>query len=76
MARNPKSIGEMISTITFFGVAVACALQALSFYEKEFFIRSYVSMFACLLCILGGLRFVIANLFYNLSKRKRKWLPE
>jgi len=72
MARNPKSIGEMISTITFFGVAVACALQALSFYEKEFFIRSYVSMFACLLCILGGLRFVIANLFYNLSKRKRK----
>ena len=27
-------------------------------------------MFACLLCILGGLRFVIANLFYNLSKEK------
>ena len=27
MARNPKSIGEMISTITFFGVAVACILQ-------------------------------------------------
>ena len=72
MARNPKSIGEMISTITFFGVAIACALQALSFYEKELLIKSYVSMFACLLCTMGGLRFVIANLLNNLSKRKRK----
>ncbi len=72
MARNPKSIGEMISTITFFGVAIACALQALSFYEKELLIKSYVSIFACLLCTMGGLRFVIANLLNNLSKRKRK----
>ena len=72
MARNPKSFGEVISTITFFGVAIACALQALSFYEKELLIKSYVSMFACLLCTMGGLRFVIANLLNSLSKRKRK----
>jgi len=72
MGRNPKSIGEMISTITFFGVAIACAAQALSFYEQELLIKSYVSIFACLLCTMGGLRFVIANLLNNLSKRRRK----
>ena len=35
MARNPKSIGEMISTLTFFGVGIACVFQALSFHEAK-----------------------------------------
>ena len=40
MARNPKSIGEMISTVTFFGVGLACILQALAFNEEGLTIRS------------------------------------
>ena len=36
MARNPKSIGEMISTLTFFGVAAACVIQAIEFHESGY----------------------------------------
>ena len=72
MARNPKSIGEMISTVTFFGVATACVFQALSFYEAELFIKSFISVVAGVLCVLGGLRFVIANIFNTMNKRTRK----
>ncbi len=72
MARNPKSIGEMISTVTFFGVGLACILQALAFNEEGLTIRSYISAFAGLLCVMGGLRFVIADIIYRVNKRKRK----
>jgi hypothetical protein len=72
MARNPKSIGEMISTLTFFGVAVACVIQAVEFHEAELLFRSYVSTFAGLLCLLGGLRFFIADMMKIVEKRVRK----
>ncbi|MDC0395137.1 hypothetical protein OAM77_04775 [Alphaproteobacteria bacterium] len=72
MARNPKSIGEMISTVTFFGVGVACVIQALTFYEDGLLIRSYVSIFAGFLCALGGLRFVIADLVKMITKGRHK----
>jgi len=72
MARNPKSIGEIISTFTFFGVAVACVFQALEFYESEQHLRSYASVFAGLLCTLGGLRFFIADMMKVIQERFRK----
>ena len=72
MARNPKSIGEMISTVTFFGVGLACILQAFAFYEAGLTLRGYISAFAGLLCVMGGLRFVIADVIYKINKRKRK----
>ena len=72
MARNPKSIGEMISTVTFFGVGVACIFQALSFHEAKLIIKSYISTFAGVLCFLGGLRFIIADMFNAINKRPRK----
>ncbi len=72
MARNPKSIGEIISTITFFGVALACIFQAIAFYESQQLIRSFVGAFAGFLCIMGGLRFVIANIINNIYKRTRR----
>ena len=72
MARNPKSIGEMISTVTFFGVALACIIQAVAFNESDQVIRSYISAFAGFLCVMGGLRFVIANIINNIYKRTRR----
>ena len=72
MARNPKSIGEIISTLTFFGVAAACVIQAIEFHEAELQLRSYISVFAGLLCILGGLRFFIADMMKVVKKRVRK----
>ena len=72
MARNPKSIGEMISTLTFFGVAAACVIQAVEFHEAKLLFRSYVSAFAGLLCLLGGLRFFIADMIKIVKKRVRK----
>ncbi len=72
MARNPKSIGEIISTVTFFGVALACVIQAVAFHDSEQVTRSYISAFAGILCAMGGLRFVIANLINNIYKRTRR----
>ena len=72
MARNPKSIGEIISTFTFFGVAVACMFQAFEFYETEQQLRSIVSAFAGSLCLLGGLRFFIADMTKVIKERFRK----
>ena len=72
MARNPKSIGEIISTVTFFGVGLACVFQALSFLEAKLIIKSYISIFAGFLCFLGGLRFIIADMFNAINKRPRK----
>jgi len=72
MARNPKSIGEIISTFTFFGVAVACVFQALGFHETEQHLRSFASIIAGLLCVLGGLRFFIADKTKVIRERLRK----
>ena len=72
MARNPKSIGEIISTLTFYGVAVACVFQALEFYELEQELKSCVSAFAGLLCALGGLRFFIADKAKVIRERFQK----
>ena len=72
MARNPKSIGEVISTLTFFGVAAACLIQAIEFYEAELRLRSFASAFAGLLCVLGGLRFFIADAMKVIRKQVRK----
>ena len=72
MARNPKSIGEMISTFTFFGVAAACVIQAVEFHEAGLQLRSHISAFAGLLCVLGGLRFFIADMTKVIRERFRK----
>ena len=76
MARNPKSIGEMISTLTFFGVAAACVIQAIEYHEAGLLFRSFVSTLAGLLCLLGGLRFFIADMMKIVKKRVRKWVPQ
>ena len=72
MARNPKSIGEIISTVTFFGVALACVIKAVAFHDLEQVTRSYISAFAGILCTMGGLRFFIADLITKIYKRTRR----
>ena len=72
MARNRKSIGEMISTVTFLGVCLACIAQALAFIEATLFLRAGLSFFAAFLCFMGGIRFMIADGIKAFNKWRHK----
>ena len=60
--RNHESLGDMISTISFFGVAITLAIAS----ADSFFIDNYIKgtgfAIAGILCFLGGLRYPIARL--------------
>ena len=60
--RKHRSLGEMISTATFFGCGVFIFLYSMELFELGQNLRAYVGLAAALFCILGGFRFIIANL--------------
>ena len=55
------SLGELISTVSFFGVAVYLALSALEWHDLGNTTRAALSWFAAFLCFLGAMRFRLAN---------------
>ncbi len=55
------SLGELISTVTFFGSAIYLVLSALQWHDMGNSLRAGLSWFAAFLCFLGALRFRIAN---------------
>ena len=60
--RKHRSLGEMISSITFLGCGVFIFLYSMELLDMGQHVRAYVGLAAALLCILGGFRFTIANL--------------
>ena len=60
--RKHRSLGEMISTATFFGCAVFIFLLSMELLDTGQKFRAYIGIGAALLCFLGGFRFTIANL--------------
>jgi len=64
------SLGELISTISFFGVAVYLTLSGFDWQDQGNMTRAWLSWFAALLCFLGALRFRLAQLAVALEKRK------
>ena len=60
--RKHRSLGEMISTATFLGCGVFIFLYSLELFDMGQRLRGYIGLSAALFCILGGLRFTIANL--------------
>ena len=60
--RKHRSLGEIISTATFLGCGVFIFVYSMELLEMGQKLRAYTGLAAALFCILGGLRFTIANL--------------
>ena len=60
--RKHRSLGEMISTATFLGCGVFIFIYSMELLEMGQKLRAYIGLAAALFCIMGGLRFAIANL--------------
>ena len=59
--RKQRSIGEMISTVTFFGLSAYLLIFSLGLLEEGVKLRGIIGLLAATFCGLGGLRFVIAE---------------
>ena len=68
MMRKHQSVGEVISTFCFVGVAFYLLIYSLDLLESGQTLRGYGGLLASVFCGLGGLRFVIANFFEILRK--------
>ena len=66
------SLGELISTISFFGVAVYLTLSGLDWKDQGDAMRAWLSWFAALLCYLGAIRFRLAQLALSFQQHKRR----
>jgi len=59
--RKQRSIGEMISTVTLFGLSIYLVIFSLGLLEEGEKLRGTIGLLAATCCGLGGLRFVIAE---------------
>ena len=65
---NRSSIGQLISTSVFYGVAFLIFLKGMDFLENKQFNHAYLSFFCAFLNFLAGMRFAIANLYKKIKK--------
>tara|TARA_E500000178_G_C16670965_1_gene594970 strand:- start:117 stop:341 length:225 start_codon:yes stop_codon:yes gene_type:complete len=73
MARPKKerSLGEMISTVSFYGVGVYFVLEGAVVRDEGGAVFSYLGMwFSGALCLMAGARFLIASL---IEKMRGGW---
>ena len=59
--RKDRSIGEMISTVVFFGVSAYLLVYSFGLLDEGENWRGIIGLIASVFCALGGFRFVIAN---------------
>ena len=59
--QKQRSIGEMISTVTFFGLSIYLLIFSLGLLGENENLRGTIGLLAAACCCLGGLRFVIAE---------------
>jgi len=59
--RKQRSIGEMISTVTFFGLSAYLLIFSLGLLDEGEKLRGSIGLLAAACCGFGGLRFVIAE---------------
>lgn len=60
--RRHESLGDMISTVTFFGVSLTLAIAAADSFLIEQYLKGVGFSLAGLMCFFGGLRYPIARL--------------
>ncbi|WP_282057634.1 hypothetical protein [Lentibacter algarum] len=68
-SKRTRSMGEMISTVCFFGMSAWIALEALALMSVAPTWQIYGLFGASIMCLLGGLRFVIADVATALQRR-------
>jgi cation transport ATPase len=66
--RNPRTMGELISTLVFIGMAVWLLLEALSLTGQAPTWQVAGLFLSAFLSFLGALRFVIAQAWYSYRK--------
>tara|TARA_B100000902_G_C26537244_1_gene540773 strand:+ start:16 stop:237 length:222 start_codon:yes stop_codon:yes gene_type:complete len=59
--RNHESLGDMISTIVFFGVSLTLLIASADSFLMDNYFKGFGFLVAGLMCFLGGLRYPIAR---------------
>ena len=60
--RRHESLGDMISTVVFFGVSLTLAIASADSFIMDNYFKGFGFLIAGLMCFLGGLRYPIARL--------------
>ena len=61
--RRERSVGEMISSVTFYGLGIYAILEAMLLHEDGVpFLKCVAIGLAGLSCVAAGARFIIADL--------------
>ncbi len=66
--KKTRSLGEMISTFSFFGMSAWLALEGLALAQTAPDWQVWGLYGSSLLCLAGGLRFVIVELAYVIGR--------
>ena len=70
MRRNGRSVGELISSVTFFVGSVWLAFEANSFFEQNDLWRAIPVSIGAALSFLASMRFILQNLFQKIRQKK------
>jgi uncharacterized Tic20 family protein len=65
---NRTSLGQLISTGVFYGVAFLIFLKGMDFLANDEKIHAYISFICAFLNFLAGMRFAIASLYNRIKK--------
>ena len=65
---NRSSLGQLISTAVFYGVAFLIFLKGMDFLANNEIIHAYISFTCAFLNFLAGMRFAIASLYNRIKK--------
>ena len=65
---NRTSLGQLISTTVFYGVAFLRFLKGMDFLANGEMVHAYISFICALLNFLAGMRFAIASLYNRIKK--------
>ena len=65
---NRTSLGQIISTAVFYGVAFLIFLKGMEFLEEGKLAHAYISFACAFLNFLAGMRFAIASLYNRIKK--------
>ena len=69
MRKNGRSVGEMISSVTFFVGAIWLGLEANSFYEQDDLLRAIPVSIGAFLSFLASMRFILQNLIQKMGQK-------
>ena len=69
MRKNGRSVGEMISSVTFFVGAIWLGLEANSFYERADLWRAIPVSIGAFLSFLASMRFILQNLIQKMGQK-------